>query len=365
VHSGEPEDLVGRIYEAAAVPELWPEVLEGLSVVADALGTALLTADAQNMKWILTESVRGLAETWLAEGWHLRNERMPRLLERQHAGFLRAEDVFTAEEMEASTEMREFWRARGMGGGLGTAISVPSGDTLVFSIERERVKGPPDPETVRRLDALRPHLARAALLSARLGLERAKLAADVLATVGLPAAILGRGGRLLATNHGLEPYIPGVIRDLRGRLSFAAEDPDRLFASALERLRHVGPAAEPVASIPLPAEEGHPPLIFHLLPVRGAGHDIFSQAEAVLIVTPVEPRKVPTAQVLGGLFDLTPAEARVARHIGEGKATEAIAKQLGVGVETVRTQVRAILRKTGMARRIDLAALLAGVSRSL
>lgn len=363
MHSGESGDLVGRIYEAAAVPELWPEVLEGISAVADAVGTALLTADSQNMKWISTESVRGLAETWLAEGWHLRNERMPRLLERQHAGFLRAEDVFTAEELEASTEMREFWRARGMGGGLGTAISVPSGDTLVFSIEREHAKGPPDLESVERLDALRPHLARAALLSARLGLERAKAAADVLATVGLPAAILGRGGRLLATNDRLEPYILSVIRDLRERLSFAAQDPDRLFASALQRLRHVGPAAGSVASIPLPAEEGRPPLIFHLLPVRGAGHDIFTQAEAVLIVTPVEPRKVPTAQVLGGLFDLTPAEARVARHIGEGKTTEAIAQQLGVSVETVRTQVRAILQKTGMTRRIDLAGLLAGVSR--
>jgi DNA-binding CsgD family transcriptional regulator len=261
--------------------------------------------------------------------------------------------------------MREFWRARGMGGGIGTAISVPSGDTLVFSIEREQAKGPPAPEIVERLDALRPHLGRAALLSARLGLERAKLAAEVLATVGLPTAILGRGGRLLATNNLFDPYIPGVVCDLRDRLSFTAEEPDRLFATALQQLRHAGPAETSVASIPLPADEDRPPLIFHLLPVHGAGHDIFSQAEAVLIATPVEPRKVPKAQVLGGLFDLTAAEARVARHIGEGKTTEAIAQQLGVSVETVRTQVRAILRKTGTARRIDLAGLLAGASRPI
>lgn len=108
MQSEEHDDLVGRIYEAAAVPELWPEVLEGISAVADALGTTLLTTDAQNVKWITTKRLLPLAEAWLAEGWNLRNERMPRLLQRQHAGFVRAEDVFTTEELEASAELRDF-----------------------------------------------------------------------------------------------------------------------------------------------------------------------------------------------------------------------------------------------------------------
>lgn len=355
-------ELIDRIYEAAAVPDLWPEVLEGLSGVADAIGTALLTADPQTVKWISSPRLAPLAEAWFAEGWHFRNTRMPRLLERNHAGFLRAEDVLSPAEMDASPEIREFWRARRLGGGAGTAIPVPSGDMLVFSIEREAYKGPVEPDRIARLDALRPHLARAALLSARLGLERAKLAADVLSTVGLPAAILGRDGSLRAANDLFEPYLPDIVRERRDRLAFADAAADMLFAEAIRRLRGPQEISGPVASIPLAADEGRPPLIFHLVPVRRAGRDIFSQSEAVLLVTPVERRKVPSAEVLGGLFDLTPAEARVARCVGEGLTVHGIALKLGVSVETVRTQMRAALRKTGMPRQIDLAALLAGAS---
>jgi len=43
--------------------------------------------------------------------------------------------------------------------------------------------------------------------------------------------------------------------------------------------------------------------------------DIFTQATALLVVTPVDRAAVPTAEVLQGLFDLTPAEARGAGGI--------------------------------------------------
>ena len=62
------------------------------------------------------------------------------------------------------------------------------------------------------------------------------------------------------------------------------------------------------------------------------------------MVTPVVPSEVPTAEVLQGLFDLTPAEARVARGIGEGRTIETIAMAFGTSRETV-TRVLGDLRK--------------------
>ncbi len=115
-----------------------------------------------------------------------------------------------------------------------------------------------------------------------------------------------------------------------------------------------------VNSIPVAATEEHPPMILHLLPVRGAANDIFSQATSLLVVTPVDRAVVPTAKVLQGLFDLTPAEARVARGIGEAQTVEALALSAGVSVETVRSQLKAVLSKTGLARQQELINLLAG-----
>ena len=101
-------------------------------------------------------------------------------------------------------------------------------------------------------------------------------------------------------------------------------------------------------------------MIVHLVPIRGAAHDVFAQAIAILIVTPVVQAEVPTPELLQGLFDLTPAEARVARGIGEGRTVETIAAAFGISRETVRNQLKAVMAKTGLRRQVELAGLLAG-----
>src|SRR5262249_9287810 len=63
---------------------------------------------------------------------------------------------------------------------------------------------------VQKLDELRPHLARSVLLSARLQLERARLASETLAALGLPALVLNEQGKVLAANslaEGLGGYV--------------------------------------------------------------------------------------------------------------------------------------------------------------
>jgi DNA-binding CsgD family transcriptional regulator len=62
------------------------------------------------------------------------------------------------------------------------------------------------------------------------------------------------------------------------------------------------------------------------------------------------------------LFDLTPAEARVARDLAEGKTVANIAEASGASQNTVRTHVRGVLEKTGCNRQTDVVALLAGLS---
>ena len=51
---------------------------------------------------------------------------------------------------------------------------MPTGDHIVFSIERDHDRGPIERERVEALNELRSHLARSAFVAARLGLQRAK-----------------------------------------------------------------------------------------------------------------------------------------------------------------------------------------------
>jgi DNA-binding CsgD family transcriptional regulator len=171
--------------------------------------------------------------------------------------------------------------------------------------------------------------------------------------------VLYRGGKLLAANDLFEQLMPSFFQDRHERLSLADLAADTLLADALGR-RSLATGGMAVNSIPVAATESHPPLILHLLPVCGAAHDVFMRATSLLVVTPVDRAIVPKAQVLQGLFDLTPAEARVARGIGEAQSIETVALSLGVSNETVRTQLKAVLSKTGLSRQQELISLLAG-----
>lgn len=354
------DDLISDIYEAAAVPELWPDVLHRLSNSVGGVGGLLFTASENSFRWTSSPDIRDLFDEFVRCGLAAINPRPKRLSGLNHAGFVRDHDAFTDEEMDADP-VYQFYRKNGVGWATGTMIPVPSGDSIVFSFENAYKSGPFTDEVVAMFDGLRPHLARGALLSARLGLARAQAMADALETVGLPAAVLRLRGRLLAANSSFSNFVPSVFQDRQDRVHLADDSADFLLADAIERVSTAS-ALAPVNSIPLPAEESRPPLILHLMPVCGAAQDIFSNAISLLVVTPVDRAIVPTATVLQGLFDLTPAEARVARGIGEGETIEALATRYNLARETVRTQLKAVLGKTGMHRQSDLVSMLASAS---
>jgi DNA-binding CsgD family transcriptional regulator len=58
--------------------------------------------------------------------------------------------------------------------------------------------------------------------------------------------------------------------------------------------------------------------------------------------------QAPPVELVQSLFDLTPAEARVARGLASGKTVDDIAIDGGTSPNTIRTHVRGVLEKTGL-----------------
>jgi len=354
-------ELLDLIYEAGAVPELWPDVLAALAQLLKAQGALVLTARGEEaVSWLASTPFKSVVDDYFACGLHLGNERTRRLMAAEHPGFVTDQDVFTPEEQDRDPIYREFWFRHGLGWGAATVIPVPSGDTLIIHAERRRVDGPIERELVDELDTLRPHLARAALFSARLGFERAKAVTAALQMVGLPAAVLRSRGTLYAANPLFEALMPHLVRDHRDRVRLTDASSDQLLADALARVSLAGLTS--VHSIPVAASEGFAPHILHLLPVRGAARDVFAQATSVLIVTPVDRAAVPGAEVLQGLFDLTPAEAKLAAQIGKAKSPREAARALGITEGTARVTLKQVLSKTGLRRQAELVSLLSGMA---
>ena len=82
----------------------------------------------------------------------------------------------------------------------------------------------------------------------------------------------------------------------------------------------------------------------------------------ILVVTPLASSQSLPDELLNGLFDLSPAEICAANGLLQGKTIDDLAASTGLSRETIRTQVKAVLAKTGSAIQSDLISLLANVS---
>jgi hypothetical protein len=209
------ETLVDRIYECSFAPELWPDVLGGLARIADARGgTFFVASSTKVLSWTASSKRFRAGMEWFANSdVLLRGQRCARLSAARHAGFLGEHELYPDGELDADPFYRDLLWPRGLGWGTGTAIPLPTGETLYFTVERARGRGPLETSVIQQLDALRPHLARSALMSARLQLERARIASETLALIGLPALVFDGQGKVLAAN----PLIEALADQIRWR----------------------------------------------------------------------------------------------------------------------------------------------------
>jgi DNA-binding CsgD family transcriptional regulator len=355
------ERLIDVIYEAAVVPELWRGVVDRLGEISGMKGgliAVFMAGPQQDVRWVASDSLIPLLTVFVREGWVARNTRAAKLALMQYPGFVTDLDLFTREEMDKDPFYTELLRPLGLGWGAGTLIPVSTGDTLVFTVEGD--SGPVKRQAMKMLNSLRPHLARAGLLSARLRLAHAQTTAEVLRSVGLPAAVLQNNGVVLAANDLLE-QLGAIVFRAQDRIALSNPSADALLLQAMSRL---GTAASncAVCSIPVPATDEQPAMIIHLMPAKGAAQDVLWGGLAVLLVTKVTAPGAVPADLLHGLFDLTPSEARVAALIGAGLAPCAVAAKLDITEQTVRTALKQVFTKVGVSRQSELVALLTNLA---
>lgn len=352
------DDLIDRIYECSVVPEAWPGVLDDVAALAGSAGGLLFSA-RKSLHWTASERVADVFSEYVNDGWFGKCSRRVCLMSQDAPSFFVEHDFWSDEEIDADPVYRDFFRPRGLGWSAGTGLQVPTGDNIVFSVERSFNDGPVDLGSVAQLNAIRPHLARSALVSARLQHKRAQGATEALAALQLPAFLLKATGEVAEISALAADLRDDVIYGARGRLRLRDSQADRILTEALDVLDR-GPD-DAVRSFPVRGDDGLPRLVAHIIPIRRGAHDVFGDSFALMLLIPVASDRVPTATLMKSLFDLTPAEARIARGIAAGETPEALAGEGDVAISTVRTQLRRVLEKTGCTRQADLAALLARI----
>ena len=102
---------------------------------------------------------------------------------------------------------------------------------------------------------------------------------------------------------------------------------------------------------------GRQPLALLVTAMRSSDASEESPMAVVFLRDPEHRWEVP-AQVLQELYDLTPAESRVAIELVNGSSPKEVARTFNVSVNTVRNQIKQTYRKTGTSRQAQLVALM-------
>lgn len=106
-------------------------------------------------------------------------------------------------------------------------------------------------------------------------------------------------------------------------------------------------------------EESESPLALYRIPLaEGEGHN----RSVLMILADFRSVPQPNPATLRRIFGLTAAEAKLAVQIGRGDTLADIAREHGVCVATVRSQLASIFAKTQTRRQAELAMLLARIA---
>jgi DNA-binding CsgD family transcriptional regulator len=207
------------------------------------------------------------------------------------------------------------------------------------------------------LNEVHSHLARASFVAARMQLERAQAASQALALLGIPALVFSDNGKVLAANQLIEALSGFILWRADDRIALRDANADALLCDAIATADQDDSPS--VRSFPV--RNAGSAMIAHVVPIRGSARDILFRCAAMLILTPVTRPEAPSVDLIRSLFDLTPAEARVARGLAAGQTVKDIAAESGTSSNTVRSHVKVVLTKVGYSRQSDVVALLNGL----
>jgi DNA-binding CsgD family transcriptional regulator len=127
-----------------------------------------------------------------------------------------------------------------------------------------------------------------------------------------------------------------------------------LALAAVLRLRDGDPAPSSASDIVVPRPQGVPPYLVSVRPLLDKERAAASEGVAIVFVRDPLQSRAATAAMLCERFDLTAAEAALARALQSGMTPPGYAHSRGLSLNTIYTHLRRLREKTGCNRLPEL-----------
>jgi DNA-binding CsgD family transcriptional regulator len=360
--------IVGDFYRAATGTLTWDSALDRVQVAFKARAVLIHEADMRTGQLMALHTggpARNDASLDYVRDYHRIDPRRERIISMLPALFDKwwhcdehFDDAFT-ERSPFFTEFMEAYDARFMS----TLIVTAREDTFAaFALELPASRGKltrDEREVVRRLgnhlhDALRAHQRTLALMS------QALVGHKLIDAFPYPMWLLGQSRQVAFANPSALAEEASALRLARDGtvLRLVNTRSEKRLCEQLHLMCRQPHGSAAVLDLRRSTTE--PPTWLHLSVLQAADVMGAFGAHPQILATLFDPRHVNALDTfaLGSLFGLTPAEARIAGGLSEGRTAAELAARHGVAVPTVRRQIAEVITKLGADRAVDVVRML-------
>lgn len=345
--------VIDFLYEAAALPVVWPEALDSLSRMMNARG-AMITSPAHT-GLVHSEGLEESVAAFFEGGWESRHTRTTAATRQGSSTFVCDQHIITPDAIRRSDYYNGLAIPADVPWFAACGLGEPGEARVGLSLQRTAKQGPFAPREIQRLNRLLPRLRHIRSTACRLAGAENQYLLGALGAFGDAVILLGHDGVELDCNAEAEQLFGnGLVRGPGGTVG--AED-----AAAHMRLRQLIDTAcisplVPMQAVTVPRPD-QPPLTVQTSPVVGRARDLFGKARVFMTVSSPRVGVGHDAASLGARFRLTPTEARVAALLLQGENVASIADTLSVSRGAVRFHLKSILPKAGVHRQAEFVAM--------
>jgi DNA-binding CsgD family transcriptional regulator len=389
--------LLGRLYDAATAPELWPEFLQDLRHTASADMSYVLAVDPGHRCDLSIQL--GLDESAIAQyqSYYVGKDLILDSFiqaKNEHGDWIGdAESLITKRQLRQSEIFNDFMRKNGVAHHCGATLSgFCSGTEATVAgvcMMRSESGGTFPQETVALLAILAPHVKRAVNLHQTLEAARMEsaLLRQSVETVDLAILSLDGRGVLLNLTQAAQRILDtrdGLVLGGKRLCALVAAEDRRLLelttgaASTGAGSRHGRTAYCSTRTAPqagasalwTPAVGGamlisrrppKRPLQLVVTPFHSSNSFLDVRPSALVFLS--DPDAIPASRssIMRTLYGLSPTECRLADMLAAGTELTLAAEHLKITVQTARFHLKAIFQKTGTNRQTDLVRLILGL----